>query len=189
MFAYTFAEINQSSYNVDLFNQLWKEPREHKEKKDQYQKEIEELKSTISLMNEKKKKKPVAEKIKDLHITSDIEYKRKFEMIKDNKPVIIDQQPYIPGQPIPKPKRIFKIRKGEGNKLIFQKVVEEGENKIPPKENDVKGKEDSEDENWLEKEDKEMDAILVNKEGLEKEEEKKEEKEKEKDLPKGEEEK
>jgi hypothetical protein len=34
-------------------------------------------------------------------------------MIKDNKPVIIDQQPYIGGQPIVKPKRIFKVKRKE----------------------------------------------------------------------------
>jgi hypothetical protein len=76
---------------------------------------------------------------------------------------------------------MFKVKK-EGNKLIFQKIPEE-ENKIPPKENYVKKKE-SEDENWLEKEDKEVDVILVNKEGLEREQENKEEKEKEKNIPK-----
>jgi hypothetical protein len=33
MFAYNFAEINQSSYNLGLFNQLWRECNAHKEKR------------------------------------------------------------------------------------------------------------------------------------------------------------
>jgi hypothetical protein len=41
--------------------------------------------------------------------------------MKDNKPIII-KQPYIPGQPLVKPKRIFKVKRGEGNKLIFRKI-------------------------------------------------------------------
>jgi hypothetical protein len=90
MFAYNFAEINQSSYNLGLFNQLWRECNSHKEKKDLYQKEFEELKTIIPSMNEKKKKKPVGKKIEDLHITNDVTYKRKFEMIKNDKPIVTD---------------------------------------------------------------------------------------------------
>jgi hypothetical protein len=97
-------------------------------------------------MNEKKRKKPVTRKIKDLHITGDVTYKRKFEMIENNKPIIINQKPYIFGQQIVKPKRMFKVKRGEGNKLIFQKVIEE-ENKIPAKENDVEEKKESEEKN------------------------------------------
>jgi hypothetical protein len=73
---------------------------------------------------------------------------------------------------------MFKIKRGEGNKLIFQRLLEE-ENKIPSKENDIEEEEkESEEENWLEKEDKEEDVVL----GLEKGKEKKEEKENEKVL-------
>jgi hypothetical protein len=109
-----------------LFKQSWAECPAHKVKKEFYQKELEELKTIIPLMN-KKKKKSVEEKVKDLHITSDLTYKRKIEMIKDNKPVIINQQPYILGQPMVKPKRMFRIKRGEGNKLIFQKISEKEE--------------------------------------------------------------
>jgi hypothetical protein len=43
-------------------------------------------------MNKKKEKKFITKKVEDLHITNDITYKRKFEMIKNNKPIVIDQQ-------------------------------------------------------------------------------------------------
>jgi hypothetical protein len=39
---------------------------------------------------------------------------------------------------------MFKVKRGEGNKLIFQKVLEE-ENKILPKENDAEEKKESEE--------------------------------------------
>jgi hypothetical protein len=161
---------------------LWRDCNTLKEGKDHYQKEFKELKTIIPLMNEKKKK-PVTEKIKDLHINSDVMYKRKFEMIKNNKPITIDQQPFTPMQLTVRPKQMFKIKRGEGNKLILQKVLEE-ENKIPPKENDSKEEKELEEENWLEKEDKEENITLINERNLEKEKEKKEEKEEEENIPK-----
>jgi hypothetical protein len=85
---------------------------------------------------------------------------------------------FDPMQLTVKPKHTFKL-KMEGRKLIFQKVMEEN-NKILPKEDD-KGKEEVEkeleEENWLEKEDKEEKVVLINREELEKDREKTEEKE------------
>jgi hypothetical protein len=57
MFAYNFPEINQSSYNLVAFSELWRENHFHKEKKEYYQKELDELKTIIPIMNKKREKK------------------------------------------------------------------------------------------------------------------------------------
>jgi hypothetical protein len=105
-------------------------------------------------------------------------------MIKKNEPILINQQPYIPDKPIEKPKWMLKVKKREGNKLIFQKsfLREEKEGKGLELESETLKRKEGivvEEEDWLEKEDKEIDAILINKEGIEKEKENEKEKKEE----------
>jgi hypothetical protein len=133
-------------------------------------------------MNKKKEKKPIMKKVEDSHVTNDIMHKRKFKVVINKKPVAFD-----PMRLTVKPKHTFKLRM-EGSRLIFQKIMEE-HNKIPPKEDNEGEKGKSEDEHWLEKENREMDTTLVNKEMLEREREKKEEEKKEENTHKKKEEK